>query len=127
MKKICCFVALVLFVLVVTPHATPQADQAQQIAALRADLDLVRRDLDSVRRFGFTPSNMIDHVEWNPSDPQSVDRMRLALRDKYNNHGGLLRLTIDGQVVEVHSGVFVDFLPPQWTVVSTWPDLRKKK
>lgn len=94
------------------------------VVALKAEVADLKRELALVKNQVFhntSPWRMLEHVEWNPDDVMSVDRMKLALREDFVNHGGLLRLPINGKMYEIPKGVFVDFLPPKWTVVGTWP------
>lgn len=100
------------------------ADLDKEVTALRSELADVKRELDLAKNQIFhntSPWRMIEHVLWDPDDPQSVERMKLALRGNYFNHGGLLRVRIGKETVEVRPGVFVDFQPPAWSVISTWP------
>ena len=107
----------------VTPSPSRIESLETRVASLEAEVAFHR----STIKHETSPWQQPQHVRWDPKDPTSVTRMKAALGSGFFNHGGLLRVAVNGYgVVEVPADTDVTFQPPKWTVIGTWPDFRDK-
>jgi len=88
--------------------------RSEPIQSLIQKVDELQREINELKKIT-GPYPLRVHMEWKPDDPATVTRFKMALGNKFFNHGGLLRVAVAGELIELQDGEFLTFEAARWT------------